>query len=67
LEGLGNEKVGIFYGYLEYLTAIWYILWPFSNFLAIRYIFHRFGILHQEKSGNPGTETSLKVIDLHTR
>jgi hypothetical protein len=47
------EKVGIFYGHLEYITAIWYILGPFGNFVSILYIFHGFGILCQEKSGNP--------------
>jgi hypothetical protein len=26
-EGLGMENVGIFYVHLEYLTAVWYILW----------------------------------------
>jgi hypothetical protein len=31
LEGLGMENVGIFYDYLEYLTAIWYILWQFCT------------------------------------
>jgi hypothetical protein len=31
-----------------------YILRPFGNLVVIRYIFPRFGILHQEKSGNPG-------------
>jgi hypothetical protein len=41
---------------MEYLTAIWHILWPFCNFLAIWYIFPRFGVLYQEKSGNPGCE-----------
>jgi hypothetical protein len=25
------EKVGIFYGHLEYTTAIWSILWSFGN------------------------------------
>jgi hypothetical protein len=33
--------------------AIWYILWPFGYFVVIWYIFPRFGILCQEKSGNP--------------
>jgi hypothetical protein len=28
LEGLRIENVGMFYGHLEYITAIWYILWP---------------------------------------
>jgi hypothetical protein len=34
-------------------TVIWYILWPFSNFAVFWYMFPRFGILCQEKSGNP--------------
>jgi hypothetical protein len=53
LEGLGMEKVGIFFGHLEYIAAIWCILCPFGNLVAIWYIFHRFGILCQEKSDNP--------------
>jgi hypothetical protein len=44
----------VLYGYLEYITAIWYILWAFGILVAIWYIFFRFGILCQEKSGNPG-------------
>jgi hypothetical protein len=41
--------------------AIWYVLWPFGTFLGhlvqfmvIWYIFSHFGMLNQEKSGNPG-------------
>jgi hypothetical protein len=34
------ENIGIFYDHLVYLVVIWYI-------------FHRFGILYQEKYGNP--------------
>jgi hypothetical protein len=45
------EDVGIFYGHLVYYTSIWHILWPFGMFG----IFFRFGMLYQEKSGNPGT------------
>jgi hypothetical protein len=37
LEGLGMERVGIFYGQLDHFTAIWSILWSFGNFF-------RFGI-----------------------
>jgi hypothetical protein len=54
------EDVGIFYGHLIYFTAIWYILWLlgiFYNYLVyfmfIWYNFFRFGMLRQEKSGNP--------------
>jgi hypothetical protein len=38
------ENVGIF-------ITIWFIVWAFS-------IFFRFGLLLQEKSGNPGSECS---------
>jgi hypothetical protein len=31
------------------LMAIWYILWPFGEFI-------RFGMLHNVKSGNPGAD-----------
>jgi hypothetical protein len=57
LEGLGMGKVGILFGHLENITSIWYILWPFGYLVAIWYIFPRFGILCQEKSGNPGRDT----------
>jgi hypothetical protein len=51
-------KAGIFYGHLEYFTVLWYILWPFGNVVVIWYIFPRFGILRQEKSGNPALNQS---------
>jgi hypothetical protein len=52
---------GIFYGHLVYFmviwnilpTAIWYILWPIGNGVVRWPIFHRFGIMCQENSGNP--------------
>jgi hypothetical protein len=48
------ENIGIFYGRLEYFTALWCTLWLFGNVLVILYIIPVFGILCQEKSGNPG-------------
>jgi hypothetical protein len=48
--------VYIFHGHLEYFTVNWYILWPFGNVVVIWFIFTRFGILRQEKSGNPGMQ-----------
>jgi hypothetical protein len=48
------EEVGIFYGHLVYSTAIWYILWPFGIFYGYFVCFSRFGMLYQEKFGNPG-------------
>jgi hypothetical protein len=38
---------------VEYITAIWCILGPFGNSVVNWYIFPHFGILYQEKSGNP--------------
>jgi hypothetical protein len=40
-------------------SAIWYILWPFGNLVAIWYNFPRFGILCHVKSGNPGPNSYL--------
>jgi hypothetical protein len=57
MEGLEMENVGIFYGHLECNSAIWYMLWPFGKLVIIWYISPRFGILYQEKSGNPGDTT----------
>jgi hypothetical protein len=45
---------GLFYGQLVYFRDIWFILRPFGNLVAIWNIFHSFGILNKEKSGNPG-------------
>jgi hypothetical protein len=40
---------------MVYSTAIWYLLWQLGIFLVVLYTYHsRFGMLHQEKSGNPG-------------
>jgi hypothetical protein len=47
------EDISIFHGSLVYLQAIWYYLWPFGIFYGHLVYFSRFGILHQEKSGNP--------------
>jgi hypothetical protein len=63
LEGLGMEKVGIFFGHLKYITAIWYISCPFDYLVAIWYSFPPFGILCQEKSGNPAQLTELKQLN----
>jgi hypothetical protein len=49
--GLRVENVGIFYGHLEYITSIRYILWPFDNLVVIWYNVPRFKILCK-KSGN---------------
>jgi hypothetical protein len=51
------RNVGIFYGHLEYNTAI------FGNWVVIWHIFLRFGILCQEKSGNPDSVTEKAEDD----
>jgi hypothetical protein len=48
------EDAGIFYGHLVYFSAIWHILWPFGTCSLVLVHFTRFGMLYQEKSGNPG-------------
>jgi hypothetical protein len=61
LKGFGKENVGIFYAHLEYITAIWYILWSFGYFVVIWFILPRFGILWDEKSGNPGSGKRIEL------
>jgi hypothetical protein len=54
------KNVGTFYAHFEYITAIWYTLWSFGNFVAILVYFPCFGILSKEKSGNPATKTRVQ-------
>jgi hypothetical protein len=61
LEGLTMENVGIFYGHMEYFTAMCYIFWLFGNLVVIYYIFTRFGTVCQEISGNPEVERFCQV------
>jgi hypothetical protein len=56
LEGLAVEDVGIFYGHLVHFTVFWYILLTFGIVCGNLVYFSRFGILYQEKSGNPGRD-----------
>jgi hypothetical protein len=55
----GGSCNGIFYDHLVYFTAIRNILWPCGIFVVIGYIFPHFGMLYQEKSGNPVTNAHL--------
>jgi hypothetical protein len=50
-------QFGIFPGNLVYFLAIWYIFWQFGIFSGNLVYFWQFGILYQEKSGNPGGKT----------
>jgi hypothetical protein len=57
LEGHTIEDIGILYGHLVYFTTIWYIFGHLVYFMIIWHVyFSRFGMLYQEKSGNPGLE-----------
>jgi hypothetical protein len=49
--------IGIFCGHLVYFVVIWYILWSFGIFCGHLVYFFRFGMLYQEKSGNPDSTT----------
>jgi hypothetical protein len=49
-ERLGMENVDIFYGHLEYIEAIWYMLWYILRSLGM-YI-PRFWYIASKKSGN---------------
>jgi hypothetical protein len=53
LEGLAMKDAGIFYGHLVYFATILYILWPFVVFCNYLVSFSHFGMLYQDKSGNP--------------
>jgi hypothetical protein len=54
------EDVGVFYGHLVVqFTVICYILWTFGIVCGNLVYFSRFGILYQEKSGNPGTNRRI--------
>jgi hypothetical protein len=57
---LGKFLMALDWKMLIYVMSIWYILRTFRifydhwvHFVIIRYIFSGFGIMHQEKSGNP--------------
>jgi hypothetical protein len=57
---LGKFWRVLLWNILVYFMTIWSILWPLEifyghlvYFVVIWYIFPRFGILDQEKSGNP--------------
>jgi hypothetical protein len=52
------ENVDIFYGHLDYFTDIWDILGPFCVHLVH---FSSFGVLRQEKSGNPVQQCKYTV------
>jgi hypothetical protein len=57
------ENLGIFCDYLVYLRPLEIFYGHLVYFVVIWYIFPHFGILDQEKSGNPGCQ--VKKWDSH--
>jgi hypothetical protein len=53
LEGLQIENDGIFYEHLVHFMVFCYILWSWGIVRGNLVNISRFGILFQEKSGNP--------------
>jgi hypothetical protein len=53
-DGLRLKIFNTLYGHLKYFQVNGIcILWHIGHVVVIWYIFPRFGLLHQEKSGNP--------------
>jgi hypothetical protein len=50
------EDDGMLYGHLVHFTVFCYILWTFGIVHGNLVYFSRFGILNQEKCGNPGLD-----------
>jgi hypothetical protein len=55
LEVLELEKIGIFFGHLENITSLCYILWQIGNFESIWYIFPPFWYIVSRKIWQPWT------------
>jgi hypothetical protein len=53
LEGLGMEKIGVFYDHLEYFTAIWYNLLPFGIICGRLVYFSHFSMFGPRKIWQP--------------
>jgi hypothetical protein len=53
---------GIFYGYLGSFVTIRYIFCSFGTFCVHLVHFSSFGLMHQEKAGNPAANASYYVI-----
>jgi hypothetical protein len=58
-QGLRLENFDVFYGHLEYIMTIWYILCSLG-------IFSGFGIMNQVKSGNPGSFPTEFIVEQYT-
>jgi hypothetical protein len=57
------EDVGIFYGHLVHFMVFCYILWKFGIVRGNLVYISSFGILYQEKSGNPDPQ-SVRIANV---
>jgi hypothetical protein len=56
------EDVGIFLAHLVFLGPLGIFFGHLVHFWVIWYIFTRFGMLYQEKSGNPAVDELCKKM-----
>jgi hypothetical protein len=59
LEGLATEDVGVLTDILSILRQFDILCGHFGIFYGYLVYFSRFGMLYQEKSGNPGSDKCL--------
>jgi hypothetical protein len=57
------KNIGIMYGHLEYCKTIWYILREFGICRGHLVCISSFGMLCQEKFGNPGSDPLNQTLD----
>jgi hypothetical protein len=55
------EDVGIFYGYLVYVTSIWYFRWTFGIFHVNLVSFPSFWNVVLRKSGSPAPDRQAGI------
>jgi hypothetical protein len=60
------ENVDIFYGHLEYSTAIWYNVWPFGIICGHWGYFSRFGMFGRTKIRQPCIAQQIAYVAVCT-
>jgi hypothetical protein len=60
------ENAGIFYPPLEYITAVWYILWSFGTFVVIWYNFSPLWYIVSRKIWQPFETPQPAWIELQS-
>jgi hypothetical protein len=62
--GFCNKRFWGIYGHLVYFTVIWSMFRSFGLFYGHLVYFPDFVMLYQEKSGSPGAELKLRILEL---